>query len=132
MISPGVKTLATLSITSALAGQVQTVIDGLEGMMSANILAEAIGFTGGTSIDVVVRMSRDDGTTWLDVAHFAFSGPGKKYCNLQRFATKAITSYAALSGEGINDSLFGDRYDCVITTVGTFVDTNVKVTLDAA
>lgn len=132
MTDPGVKTLAALALTTALTSQVQTAVDGLDGMFSANILAEVIGFVGGTSVSVKVRVSRDDGTTWLDVARFDFTDAGKKYANLQRTAAKAVTAYAALAAEGVNDNLFGPMWDVIVTTIGTFSDTNLLVTLDAA
>lgn len=132
MSMPGINVLASLALTTALTAQAETAIDDLDGMVSANLLAEVVGFTGGTSVAVTVRTSRDDGVTWLDVARFDFTGAGKKYANLQRNAAKAVTAYATLAAEGVNDGLFGPSWDAVVSTVGTFSDTVLRVSLDAA
>lgn len=132
MNDPGTFVLANLSLTAALTGQVQTPIGGLDGMFSANVLAEVIGFTGGTGVSVTVRVSRDGGSTWLDAARFDFSDAGKAYANLQRAAAKGVTAYAALDAQGVNDALFGPLWCAVVTTVGVFSDTLLRVTLDAA
>jgi hypothetical protein len=132
MLLPGTYDLATLGLSTALANSAQTAISDLDGMLSANLMAEVTGFSGGTSISALVQVTRDKGTTWLDVARFDFTGSGKKYCNLQRIAGKGITAYAALGAEGVNDGLFGPEWRAVVTSVGTFANTNLHVTLDAA
>lgn len=127
-MTPGVYDLATLSITTALTNSAQTAIDGLDGMSGANLLFEMLGGTGGSAITAVVQTSFDDGTTWLDVARVDFATTaGKKYCNLQTAAAKAMTAYAALGSEGVNDGLLGDRVRAVITSTGTYSNTTLAV-----
>lgn len=127
-MTPGVYTLAALSITTALSAQAQTAIDDLDGMSGMTLLAEMVGGTGGTSIDAVVQTSLDGGTTWLDIARFTWANTAsKKWCVLQNAAAKAVTSYAALGSEGVNDGLLGDRLRVVLTTVGTYSNTTVSV-----
>jgi len=130
MLLPGRYDLYVQAITAALTAQVQPSIDDLDGMLAATITAEVIGFTGGSSISAVVRTSLDGGTVWFDVARFDFSGAGKKYANLSGLTAKGITAYAALNAEGVNDGLLGPMWGTVITSVGTFTNTNLAVRLN--
>lgn len=128
MLTPGTYDLATLAITTALTNSAQSWVVDLDGMSAANILVELLGATGGTSLSVLVQTSFDDGTTPLDIARFDFTTtPGKKYCNLQTMVAKAITAYAALAAEGINDCLLGDRLRVSVTSVGIYTNTTLNV-----
>ena len=132
MVTPGVYDLAALAITTALTNSAQTAITGLYGMSVANIVAELLGGTGGTTIVGVVQTTFD-GTVWLDVARFDFNtadsppSAGKKYCVLQTNAAKAVSQYAALAAEGVNDGLLGDRLRAVLTSTGTYTDTTLSI-----
>ena len=128
MLNPGVYTLCSAAITAAITGQAQTAIVDLDGMAAANLLCELLGGSGGSTIQALVQTSFDGGTTWLDVARFDFATTaGKKFANLQSAAAKAITAYAALSSEGVNDGLLGDRLRAVLTTTGTYANTTLTV-----
>ncbi len=132
MVTPGVYVLAATAITTALTNSAQTAITSLDGMSSANLVAELLGGTAGTTIVGLVQTSFD-GTVWLDVARFDFntadSPPtaGKKYCVLQTNAAKSVTEYAALAVEGMNDGLLGDRLRAVLTSTGTYTDTTLSI-----
>ena len=132
MVTPGVYDLAAIAITTALANSAQTPIINLSGMSAANIVAELLGGTGGTTIAGIVQTSFD-GTVWLDVARFDFNtadsppAAGKKFCVLQTNAAKAVTGYAALAAEGVNDGLLGDRLRAVLTSTGTYTDTTLSI-----
>ena len=43
-----------------------------------------------------------------------------KYANLSARLSKAVTSYADLSAEGVFDAVLGDRLRAVVTTTGTY------------
>lgn len=128
MISPATYDLAVLAVTAAQTNAVQTAIDNLDGMSSANVLAEVLGATGGSTLSVKVQTTFDGGTTWLDIARFDFTTTaGKKYCTLNAAATKAVTAYAALASEGVNDGLLGDELRAIVTSTGTYTDTTLSV-----
>ena len=129
MLNPGTYDLATLAITTALTNSVQTAIVDLDGMSAANIVAELLGASGGTSISALVQTTFDGGTTWLDIARFDFTTvAGKKYCNLQTIAAKAVTAYAALAAEGINDGLLGKQLRAAVSSVGgPYVNTTLNI-----
>lgn len=127
-MTPRIYDLATLAITAALTNQAQSWITNLDGMSAADIVCEMLGGSGGTSIAAIVQTSFDGGTTPLDIARFDFlATPGKKYCNLQTIAAKAITAYAALAVEGVNDGLLGDRLRVTLTTVGIYTNTTLNI-----
>jgi hypothetical protein len=128
MDAPGIYTLASKAITTALTANEQTAIVDLDGMEAANLIFEFLYGSGGTTAMALVQTSFDGGTTWLDIARADFTtAAAKKYCNLQAIAAKAMTTYAALSSEGLNDGLLGNRLRCVITTTGTYVNTTLAV-----
>ena len=131
MDSPGLFTLAALQINVALSAQVQTPIDGLDGMEAATIEA-AFGYgSGGTSCTAVVQTTLD-GTNWRDVARFEFATTAAvKYCNLSGLTPKGILSLAPLGSEGVVDGFLGDAMRCVITSTGTYVGTTLAVRLSA-
>lgn len=121
MRNPGVVTLAALTLTTALTASAQTAITGKDGVSACGVMCEFVYGSGGTSCKVKVQTSLDGGTTWFDIAQFDFTtSSAKKYANLQTIAAKAVTAYAALSAEGVNDGLLGPRLRVEITSVGTY------------
>jgi len=126
MISPGLYTLAILGVTTPLATVPQSEVDGLDGMNAVTLEAEVLGATGGTSVSALVQTTMD-GSTWLDIARFDFTAAGKKYAVIEALSAKAVTAYAALAAEGVNDGLLGNSLRAVITSVGTFTNTTLAV-----
>lgn len=66
--------------------------DGLDGYLSLSIVAKLVGATGGT-LDVYLQSSPDQGTTWVDYAHFA-----------QLAAGAAAVKYALVVGQGVQSA----------------------------
>lgn len=127
MNNPGLYTLATVSITTALTASAQTAIDDLDGMSGIMLECSVLGASGGSTIKAWVQTSLDGGTTWRDVALFEFTTSAvTKWCVLSK-ATKSIASYAALASEGVNDGYFGDRLRAVLTTTGTYSNTTLAL-----
>lgn len=121
MDNPGVYTLFAGEITTALTSEEGVATTNLAGMQAATLVAKLGYGSGGTSIAAKVQTSLDGGTTWLDVARFDFTTAGAtKSANLSGLTAKAAGSYAALSAEGVNDGLLGDRLRALITSVGTY------------
>lgn len=129
MDNPATYTLFAQAITAAITPAVaQTPIEDLDGMSSMTLIAEMLGGAGGTSISALVQVSADGGSTWLDVARFDWTNTAsKKWCVLQGSAAKAIATYAALAGEGVNDGLISDRLRAVISSIGVFTNTTVSI-----
>ncbi len=123
-----VYTLASTSITTALTSSAQTAITDLGGAQAVTVTAAFSYGSAGTTAVVVIQTSLDGGTTWYDVANFAFTtASATKYVNLSGFTAKAVTSYSALTSDTVNDGLIGDRLRAVITTTGTYANTTLSV-----
>lgn len=134
MLNPGTYVLYAAAPTTALTASVQTATTAnLDGMLAATFLAEVIGFTGGTSVQLLVQVTLDGGTTYLDVVNFYFTAAGKKFLTMSGTAEIAIATYAALtaSADGKNAGLMGPQYRAVVTTVGTFSSTSAALRLVA-
>lgn len=128
MDSPGVYTLASLSLTAALAAQAQTTIDRLSGLAAVTLECDFGYGSGGTSCSVLAQTSLDGGTVWLDIARFDFTQSSRKaVCNLSGLLSKAVTTYAALGAEGVNDGILGPMLRAVVTSVGVYVNTTVAL-----
>lgn len=127
MDNPGVKTLASLAITAALAAQAQTAIDDLDGMTAVTLEARFGYGSGGTSCSALVQTTLD-GTNWIDIASFDFTtASAVKHCNLEGLLSKAVTAYAALTANTVYDGVLGDQLRCVVTSVGTYANTTLSV-----
>lgn len=128
MNNPGCYSLAALGITTALTSSAQSAIEDLEGMTAVSLEAAWAWGSGGTSVVAVVQVSSDEGNNWRDVARFDFAtAAAVKYANLSGLTPKGITAYAALSAEGVTDGLLGKSLRCVITSVGTFVNSTLAI-----
>ena len=127
MQRPGDYNLASVDLTAALTGQTYTAIEDLDGMTAATLIC-AFGYgSGGTSVAVKVQTS-GDGVLWYDVARFDFlTTSATKVANLSGLLSKAVTSYAALSVEGVLDGVLGTQFRANITSVGVFAGTTVSV-----
>jgi hypothetical protein len=142
MNSPGVYDLGTLAITTAVTGEVITegssasgasiaYVDRLEGMLAATIEANfTYGSSGGTTAKVTVETTLNQGTTWIEVARFAFTTASKQSVVNLSGLTAVTTVYtpAALSDDSVKDGILGDRFRAKVTTTGTYVG-NASVTV---
>lgn len=128
MDNPGVYTLASLNMTTALTSSAQTAISSLDGMTAVTLEAEFAYGSGGTTCAAVVQTSFDGGTVWIDIARFDFLlSTRKAVCNLEGLLSKAVTTYTALAVEGVIDGVLGDRLRCVVTSTGVYVNTTLAV-----
>lgn len=131
MNNPGLKNLGSVAIAAAVTSTVITegvsdqgiavaYIDGLEGMLACSLFCDFIYGSGGSSAVLVVQTTLD-GTNWIDVACFAFTtSSARKVANLSGLTPKLVAAYAALSEDGVNDGLLGERLRAILTTTGTY------------
>lgn len=127
MDSPGVYSLAALSLTTAISASAQTAIVDLDGMTAVTLEARFSYGSGGTSCSALCQTTMD-GTNWIDIASFDFTtASATKHCNLEGLLSKAVTAYAALSANTVYDGVLGDRLRCVVTSVGVYANTTLSV-----
>lgn len=126
MISPGLKSLGDITITTA-GTQTATAVEDLDGMLAATISARLAYGSGGTSVVAVVETSISQGTTWVPIARFDFATAGaEKIINLSGLSARTSPmSVASLGAEGANDGILGDRLRLVVTSVGTYAGSTV-------
>jgi hypothetical protein len=143
MDNPGLKNLGSRQITSPLDGvsitegssssaNPVTYLDRLDGMLSATIYANFTYGGGGTSLAAYVETSLD-GITWIEVARFSFTTlSAAKIINISA-GTDILSAYApaALSNDTGKSGIFGYRWRCRATSVGTYTNnTTLSVTMD--
>lgn len=127
MDNPGIYDLAVLDSSAFVAGVV-TAIEDLDGMSAVTIEASLKYGSGGTSISAIVMTSFDKGQTWRHIARFDFAtASAVKLANIQALTAKAITTYADLASEGVNDGLLGDRLAVKLIPVGNYSGTSLSI-----
>jgi hypothetical protein len=127
MDNPGLKSLATETITVARTAVALSSIDNLDGITAVTLEAAFAYGAGGTTCFVVVQTNFDD-TTWRDIARFDFTtASATKHCNLEGLLSKAVTAYVALAAEGVYDGVLGSSLRAVITSTGTYSNTVLSV-----
>lgn len=142
----GLYNLGDATIAGAVTGQVitegvdaqnvaQEYLDRLGGMVGCSISANFNAGNGaGTSVKVDVFTTLNQGATWIHVARIAFlNASAEKVLNLSGLTPKTTPAApAALNDDSCLDGVFGDRWRCSITTVGTFGgNASVSVRLSA-
>lgn len=144
MDAPGIYDLGDEAITAALTNSVitegvsannvaQAFKDRLEGMTAVTLFCEFIyGAGAGTTCAVIIQTSINQGDDWIDIARFDFTTANRSVvCNLSGLLSKAVTAFAALSSEGVNDGILGDRLRAKVTSTGAYSG-NTSVSVRAA
>lgn len=131
MLNPGDYSLCDLSITTALSGVAQTPIQNLDGILAATIEARFAYGSGGTTAKAWVQVSPDDGTTWIDIASFAFTTSSAiKVINLSGLTpvTTAITpTDGSMADNTVQDGILASLMRVKVTTTGTYSNTILAV-----
>ncbi|TIQ67019.1 MAG: hypothetical protein E5X41_06010 [Mesorhizobium sp.] len=135
MLNPGQYTLLNRAVTTALAGEAQTAVDKLAGILAGTLQCEFAYGSGGTSCKVYAQVSLDQGLSWIDVACFAFTtASAVKAVNLSA-GTPVLTAITptdgALPDNTFVDGILGAVMRAKITTTGTYANTTVRLRLDA-
>lgn len=115
--------LAATTITTAVTAS----LSGTTTIRNASVLVLQAVFvygSGGTSAKAWVQTSIDGGTTWFDIASFAFTTASAT--RLYSLDTTAVTSIytptdATLTDNTVKNGLLGDKYRVKYTTTGTYV-----------
>lgn len=130
MDNPSALTLCAVNITTPLTAQEYSLPNAstLLGMTAVTLEFEFLGGTGGATASATVRTRLGAGAPWRDIARADFTTtPATKHCNLEGLLSKAMTVYAALAAEGVNDGVLGDDLEVVVTSTGTYTNTQLNV-----
>lgn len=135
MLNPGNFNLCNRAITTALTGEAQTAIDGLEGITAATIRCQFAYGSGGTTAKAFVQTTVDGGENWQDVACFAFLlASGVKEFTVSGL-TPVTTAYtptqASMADDTCKDGIVGAAWRVVLVTTGTYANSNMIVSLEA-
>lgn len=135
MNGPGVLSLGDFTITTP-ATQVSDVIDGLDGMVAANLQVRMAYGSGGTLVNVYCQVSLDQASTWVDVANVLLGTASEvAIINLSGLTPKTSQynpTDGALADDTAIDGILGDRFRAKIISQGTYAgQTQVSVRLVA-
>lgn len=89
--------------------------------------------SGGTSCKAWIQTSFDEGTTWIDVANFAFATTTARKISAVKtaiaLAAAATPTDGTLADNTILDGCLGDRVRAKITTTGTYASVAASQTI---
>jgi hypothetical protein len=135
ILNPGSFPLLARTITTAITAEIETAVDGFEGIQAATIRCQFAYGSGGTTAKFWVQVSIDGGASFQDVACFAFTtASGTKEFNISGL-TPVTTAYTpsdgAMADDTCKDGILGPIWRVKATTTGTYANTNVAIWLDA-
>lgn len=134
--------LPSTVITTALTGQAQTALDDstidfLSAVSSISVEAIFTYGSAGTTVKAWLQTSLDGGTTWFDIANFAFTTASASKLSaitthIAPVAQAATPTDATLADNTINQGILGDRFRIKLTTTGTYAtSTTLKIVMIA-
>jgi hypothetical protein len=128
--------LPTLPITTAITAQIGPTVSFNAPPQNLTIQANFNYGSGGTSADVYVQTSVDNGATWSDIANFHFLlASARKTFNLScrtPQTTQGSPSDGALAANTAVDGALGPIFRTKTTTVGTYAGgTTLRVDIAA-
>ncbi len=120
------RTIVSETITTALAAVIRGPISGLYGMKNLVIEANFVYGSAGTTVDAWLQTSLDGGSSWIDIAQFAFltTSLRKVHTVVLPAVVATRTNVTPLDGtlgdNLIQDGILGDMIRAKLTTVGTY------------
>jgi len=126
-------TIGTQQITTALTNEVVATVTGLTDKNRVSLVAAFTYGSGSTvTAKAYLQTSLDGGTTWYDIACFAFAeASAAKYLSVSALTAvnaDVTPSTGALADDTSINGLLGDRIRMVVTSTGTYAgSTSLKV-----
>lgn len=116
--------LGATTIAAAVANQLSNTLIMKDGVRTITAEAQFLYGAGGTTCKAWLQTSLDGGTTWIDIASFAFTTAAlKKVSKLTSsiaLAAAVTPTDATLADNTIVDGLLGSRFRVKYTTTGTY------------
>ncbi|KGT75797.1 hypothetical protein MA20_31885 [Bradyrhizobium japonicum] len=129
MDNAGVYDLAVLD-SSAFANAILSPLDDLDGVSSISLEAVFKYGSGSNapSLSAIVMTTFDGGQSWRHIARFDFTtASATKLASIQAGAAKAITAYADLVSEGVNDGFLGDQIAVKLIATGSYSNSALSI-----
>jgi hypothetical protein len=129
------KQLLNIAIATAVAQAAvpQSVLQLNDAPRSLCVQANFTYGSGGTTVGAILQTSLDGGTTWCDVASFAFTTASAIYVfnvsSLTPVTTEYTPSNGTLAGNTCKDGVLGPMFRVLLATTGTYAGAT-KLTLD--
>jgi hypothetical protein len=129
MASKRVNLYNNTALTTAITGALGTVASGLASAKFLLLYANLVVGGGGTTADVYVQTSFDNGATWVDVANFHFTTSSAKKMSAVVIdpATPLTAGSTPTDGSIANNTvlngIIGDMVRAKVTTTGTYTGT---------
>ena len=121
--------LQSLNLTNTTAGTYTS--DAISIPMGASVIMTQAAFVrgaGGTTCDVFIQTSVDNGSTWIDIMQFAFATTTvTKMSGVRPYialAANVTPTDGSLSDNTILDGCIGDRLRVKTVVVGTYSSTS--------
>jgi len=124
--------LDTTTITTAVTGVTTTAIDLPGDAVALSLMAVFTYGSSGTDAKFWIQTSMDGGTTYHDIANFAFTTSSldkiASINNLVVHTHKTVTD-VSLADNSIDNGVLGDKIRVKYTTTGTYAgSTKIKIT----
>lgn len=124
-LNPGAFTLGDFQIGAAgTYTNANGPLSDLAGLDAVTLQISLAGAAGGSTINVYIQTSIDQGQTWFDVANVAFTTtPGVALVNLSgldKLTTPTAPSNLALTSNTVLDGPLGDRLQAVVVSTGAY------------
>lgn len=127
MDNAGVFVLGSPQLTVVRTPALLTPVLNLDGMSAVSIECTLLGALGGSTLNAIVSTSFDL-SVWRQIARFDFTtGTVTKVANLSGLLSKAVTQYADLTVEGVNDGLLGKALALTLLSTGTYTAGQIVV-----
>ncbi len=114
------------------AGTTTYAIDGAEADFIYLLMQAVFDYgSGGTTVKAFIQTSVDDGTTWVDVAAFAFATTDATALSKVSTAGSMAANYAPTDGtltdNTVKDGLLGDQLRLKLIVAGTYAASTLKL-----
>ncbi len=116
--------LCNQAITSPMSGVILPTVDGFGDVTALTIVAQFVAMGGGGTVDLWVRTSIDQGATWIDIAHFAWTtasvAVAVNVSGLVSITTPVAITDGGLTANTVREGILGDRFQGKITSTGVY------------
>ena len=128
----------TLYNGTAIPAAGTTTTDALVDFRDAAYLLMQANFdygSGGTTVDVFVQTSIDGGTTWCDIAQWAFTTSDArrlhKVLAVSALAANTTPTDGTLADNTVLDGVIGDRIRGKMVVAGTYAASSLTLSIEA-